>query len=81
MKAYVLLNTDLGMEPEVIKNLSSVKDIKKCYSLYGIYDILVEVEGENMDKIKDIIFNTIRRAEYVKSTITLITYGDPLIND
>ncbi len=81
MKAYILLNTELGMEPEVTKSLSSVKEIKSCYSLYGIYDILVEVEAENMDKVKEVVFNYIRRVEYVKSTITLITYGDPVIND
>ncbi|MBM3291142.1 Lrp/AsnC family transcriptional regulator, partial [Candidatus Bathyarchaeota archaeon] len=81
MKAYILLNTELGMEPEVIKNLNSVKEIKSCFSLYGIYDILVEVEADNMDKVKEVVFNNIRRVEYVKSTITLITYGEPVIND
>jgi DNA-binding Lrp family transcriptional regulator len=81
MKAYVLLNTELGMEPEVIKNLTSVKEIKSCYNLYGIYDILVEVEADTMDQVKDVVFNHIRRLEYVKSTITLITYGESVIND
>ena len=80
MKAYVLLNTELGKEPEVIQIMKGAKEIKKIYSLYGIYDILVEVEAETMEKVKEIVFNRIRRLDNVKSTITLITYGEPIIN-
>ncbi len=80
MKAYVLLNTELGKEPEVIKAMKDAKEIKNIYSLYGIYDIIVEVEAETMDKVKEIVFNRIRRLDNVKSTITLITYGDPINN-
>ncbi len=80
MKAYVLLNTDLGKEPEVIAAIKDAKEIKNIYSLYGIYDIIVEVEAETMEKVKEIVFNRIRRLDNVKSTITLITYGEPIRN-
>ena len=80
MKAYVLLNTELGKEPEVMKAMKGSKEIKNIYSLYGIYDIIVEVEAETMDKVKEVVFNKIRRLDNVKSTITLITYGDPVRN-
>ena len=80
MKAYVLLNTELGKEPEVIQAMKSAKEIKNIYSLYGIYDIIVEVEAETMEKVKEVVFNRIRRLDNVKSTITLITYGEPIRN-
>lgn len=80
MKAYVLLNTELGKEPEVIKAMKGVKEIKNIFSLYGIYDVIVEVEAETMEKVKEVVFNHIRRLENVKSTITLITYGEPIRN-
>jgi hypothetical protein len=38
----------------------------------------VEVEAETMDKVKEIVFNSIRRLDSVKTTITLITYGESL---
>lgn len=78
MKAYVLLNTELGKEAEVTKALSGVNEIKAIYSLYGIYDVIVEVEADTMDKVKEVVFNHIRRLDNVKSTITLITYGDSI---
>ena len=80
MKAYVLLNTELGKEPEVIKVIKGAKEIKNIYSLYGIYDIIVEVEADTMEKVKEVVFNRIRRLDNVKSTITLITYGEPIQN-
>jgi len=78
LKAYVLLNTELGKEAEVTKALSGVNEIKAIYSLYGIYDVIVEIEADTMDKVKEVVFNHIRRLDNVKSTITLITYGDSI---
>lgn len=80
MKAYVLLNTELGKEPEVIKAMKDAKEVKNIYSLYGIYDVIVEVEAETMEKVKEVVFNRIRRLDNVKSTITLITYGESVTN-
>ena len=80
MKAYILLNTELGKEPEVIKEMKGAKEVKNIYSLYGIYDVIVEVEAETMEKVKEVVFNRIRRLDNVKSTITLITYGEPISN-
>jgi len=80
MKAYVLLNSELGQESKIIEALEDVEEITKIYSLYGIYDLIIEMEAETMDKVKEIVFNRVRRLEHVKSTITLLTYGDPVLN-
>lgn len=80
MKAYILINSELGREADIISVLENVKEINNIYSLYGIYDLIVEMEAETMDLIKEIVFNKIRRLDHVKSTITLLTYGDPIIN-
>jgi DNA-binding Lrp family transcriptional regulator len=76
LKAYVLINTELGQEAAVIDVIKNVKEITATYALYGIYDVIVEVEADTMDRVKEIVFNDIRRLENVKSTITLITYGE-----
>jgi len=81
LKAYVLMNTELGQEADVVNALQGVEGIKNAYALYGIYDVLTEVEADSMDRIKEIVFTKIRRLENVRTTITLITYGEPLIRD
>ena len=78
MKAYVLINTELGQEAVVVEALSEVQGIAGVHSLYGIYDVIAQVEAESMDKVKEIVFNNIRRLDSVKTTITLITYGEAL---
>jgi DNA-binding Lrp family transcriptional regulator len=81
LKAYVLINTELGRKSEVTEALRGVKEITAIHSLYGIYDIIVEVEAETMDKVKEVVFNQIRRLGHVRSTITLITYGESIDGD
>lgn len=78
MKAYVLINTELGQEAAVVDSLSKVVGITGVHSLYGIYDVIAQVEAESMDKVKEIVFNQIRRLDSVKTTITLITYGEAI---
>ncbi|MCX6653659.1 MAG: Lrp/AsnC ligand binding domain-containing protein [Candidatus Bathyarchaeota archaeon] len=80
MKAYILLNTELGKEPEVVKALKGIMEIKNIYIVYGIFDIIIEIEVDTMDKVKEIVFNKIRRLDIVKSTITLVTYGESILN-
>lgn len=81
MKTYVLLITEGGKESEVTQAMSGVKEITALHTVYGIYDIVVEVEVETMDKLKEIVFNNIRRLDHVKNTITLITYGEAIKKD
>ena len=81
MKAYVLLNSELGQEPKIIDALEGVETITNIHSLYGIYDLIIEMDAETMDKIKEVVFNKVRRLDHVKSTITLLTYGEPIINE
>ena len=81
MKAFVLLNTELGQESKTIEALEGVGEITQIYSLYGIYDLIIEMEADTMDKVKEVVFNKVRRLDNVKSTITLLTYGEPLINE
>jgi DNA-binding Lrp family transcriptional regulator len=81
MKAFVLLNSELGQESKIIEALEGVEEITNIYSLYGIYDLIIEMEADTMDKIKEVVFNKVRRLDHVKSTITLLTYGEPLINE
>jgi len=81
MKAFVLLNTELGMESKIIEALNGVEEITNIRSLYGIYDLIIEMEAESMDAIKEVVYDKVRHLDNVKSTITLLTYGDPLINE
>lgn len=70
--AFVLINTEMGSEADVSRELSEIEEVKEVYGLYGVYDLIVRVEAETMEKLKDVIGSKIRRLEKVRSTLTMI---------
>jgi len=70
--AFVLINTEIGAEAEVLESLKSVEGIAEAYAVYGVYDIIAKVTAENMDKLKEIVTWHVRRLDKVRSTLTMI---------
>ena len=70
--AFVLLNTELGREENIIRELKNMEEIKEVFRVYGVYDIIAKVESDTMDKVKEIIVWKLRNLKGVKSTLTLI---------
>ena len=70
--AFILINTETGSESDVLESLKEVEGIQEAYSVYGVYDIIVKIEAESMDKLKDIVTWRIRRLNKVRSTLTMI---------
>ncbi|MEM1545159.1 MAG: Lrp/AsnC ligand binding domain-containing protein [Candidatus Methanomethylicia archaeon] len=76
--AYVLINVESGSEDEILDRLVTVDEVKEVYFVYGVYDIIVKVVAENIDKIREIITWKIRRLEKVKSTVTMIAIKEAI---
>jgi len=70
-KAFVMINTDLGTETVLQSELKKVEGIVGVYQVFGIYDMVVVVEAESEEELKDIIFSRIRTLKYLRSTLTL----------
>jgi DNA-binding Lrp family transcriptional regulator len=71
-KAFVLINTEIGSETEVLTILKKIEGVIEAFSVYGVYDIISKVSAENMDKLKEIVTWKIRRLDKVRSTLTMI---------
>jgi Transcriptional regulators len=59
--AIVLINTDAGAEDEVFEKLKELSQVTEAYVVYGVYDIVIRVETENMEKLRDFVTNSIRK--------------------
>ncbi|MBS7611966.1 Lrp/AsnC ligand binding domain-containing protein [Candidatus Bathyarchaeota archaeon] len=70
--ALVLINTETGVEEKVLEKLKSIKNVKEAFIVYGVYDIIVKVEADDLEELRDVISTRIRRVEGVRSTVTLI---------
>ncbi len=70
--AFVLINTDLGAEDEVKKKLMDQPEVVEAHIVYGVYDLIVKLKAETMEKIKNAVTWKIRRMDKVRSTLTMI---------
>ena len=71
-KAYVLLNTEIGSELNVLEALKKVEGVEEAHNLCGVYDIVASVKADTMDKLKTIINKKIENLEKVNAKLTMI---------
>jgi DNA-binding Lrp family transcriptional regulator len=70
--AYVLINCDLGSEEEIIREIKKLSEVIEVSGVYGVYDIVVKIRSDTMDKLREIITWHVRRIDKVRSTLTMI---------
>jgi len=70
-KGFILLSCDIGAEYDLASQLKTIDGIKNTTVTYGEYDIVIEAETENEQKMNDLITTKIRKIEKIRSTITL----------
>ena len=69
--AYVLVQSTIGHEMEVLNNLLKLDLVKEAKGTFGYYDILVKIEAESEKEIEKIITKIIRKVKNVNTTTTL----------
>ena len=70
--AYVLLNTEIGAEAEVVKALRKVEGVETAVNLWGVYDIIASIRADSMDKMSFIINKEIEKISKIHSKLTMI---------
>jgi DNA-binding Lrp family transcriptional regulator len=75
---YILLNSDLGSDVEIIQKIKEILDKEgksiryEIQGVYGVYDIIVKITADSMDLLRNIITNKIRKIDKVYSTLTMM---------
>ena len=70
--AYVLIKSDLGSEKKVIEELKKLEQVKRVERTFGGYDMVVKMESEHIEKIRETITWNIKKLDKVRSTLTLV---------
>ncbi len=75
--SYVLINSDLGKDVEIIAKMKEImkeqNDVKfEIQGVYGVYDIIIKLSANNTSKLRSIVTNDIRKIENVQSTLTMM---------
>ena len=70
--AYIMLNCELGAEEEIIEKLNELEQVQDVFETIGTHDMLVKLQAENFEKIREIVSWNIQKLPKVRSTATLI---------
>ena len=75
--SYVLINSDLGKDVEIIAKIKELiagqNDVKlEIQGVYGVYDIILKLSADDSTILRSIVTNDIRKIENVQSTLTMM---------
>ena len=69
--SYVLVQSTIGHEMEVLSDLLKIDLIKEARGTFGYYDILVKIEAPSDKEIERVITKNMRKVKNINSTTTL----------
>jgi DNA-binding Lrp family transcriptional regulator len=75
--SYILINSDLGTDESIITKIKEIladkKDIQyEIRGVYGVYDIVLKLSSDDIETLRSIITNKIRKIASVESTLTMM---------
>ena len=71
-EAYVLLNVDYKHHKDIIEKAKTIPTVKSVKTTYGIYDILIILESNNMQEIKQAIDVDLHKISGINNLTSLI---------
>jgi len=67
-----MIKSDLGAEIDVLKEIREIPEVRKAYTIYGVYDLIIRVETGTSDDLKELIQQKLRIIQNVQSTLTMV---------
>ena len=63
----------------LLDELRKIDGIFEAYRVCGIYDILVKVEAQTMDKVSKVVNHRLKNLKNIKSTLTMVAIRNSLL--
>ncbi|UCC90857.1 MAG: Lrp/AsnC ligand binding domain-containing protein [Dehalococcoidia bacterium] len=71
-KAFVLIETAVGKNKEVVAALSQLEGMKSVDTVTGPYDIIAIIEGKNLNDVGDLVTGKIHPVAGITRTVTCL---------
>jgi DNA-binding Lrp family transcriptional regulator len=72
-KAFVLINTSDDIDDDLLlAQLKKIDGISEAYKVSGIYNILIKVEADTMDKVAKVVNYRLKNLKNIRSTLTMV---------
>ncbi|HJX03483.1 MAG TPA: Lrp/AsnC ligand binding domain-containing protein [Dehalococcoidia bacterium] len=72
-KAFVLIETDIGKTKEVYTALQKLRAIKSVDAVTGPYDIIITIEGDDINAIGKLVAGEIHAIPGIRRTVTCLS--------
>jgi len=76
VKAFVLIETAMGRNKEVVTALKQLEGVKSVDTVTGPYDVIAVVEGETLNDIGDLLINKIDPIAGISRTVSCLVMED-----
>jgi DNA-binding Lrp family transcriptional regulator len=70
--AYVLINCELGAEETIMEKLKEIEQVKEVFGTIGTHDMMVKLDAENFEKVREIVSRGIQKIEKIRTISTLV---------
>jgi DNA-binding Lrp family transcriptional regulator len=77
ISAVVLINIDVGEENKVLEEIKKVDGVEEAHALWGVYDLMVKIKVNSIDRLKEIIKSGLRQLSGVSNILTLMIIESP----
>ncbi len=74
-QAYVLLNVDYKHQKDIINKAKSFSTVANVKTMYGIYDVMIILESNDMGAIKKTIDVDLHELDGITNMTSLVTVG------
>ena len=72
VKAFVLVQAQLGRARSVAKSIANVKGVKMVHTVTGVYDVIAYLELSDMTSLSELVIKKIQSVKGVERTHTAI---------
>lgn len=73
VKAYLMVITAAGTTPDILPQIREIDGVTEAHAIAGDYDIIVEIETDEVERLFPTITSRIQGIEGVGATRTYIT--------
>jgi len=75
-KAFVLIETVVGRNKEVVTALKQLEGVKSVNTVTGPYDVIATIEGETLNDIGDLVTAKIHPTTGISRTVSCLVMED-----
>ena len=70
--AYVMITCE-ECTKSLVDSLASIPEVKEVQPTCGNYDVIIKIEADSAESLRDVISMKIRKIEKIRATTTLIS--------